>query len=95
VCARSLDFAGLISTFHLPVTWVFCKPLNDLRSGGRQEYADGQTVSIETRKHGATTAQALIPRVVWRRSGRRYRLPDLHSNNEYSTLFWGLNWQPR
>ena len=33
VRACALDFAWLIRTFHLPVTWVFCKPLNDLRSG--------------------------------------------------------------
>ena len=33
VCACALDFARLIRTFHLPATWVFCRPLNDLRSG--------------------------------------------------------------
>jgi len=62
---------------------------------GRQEYADGLSLSIEPRKHYAAALQWYIAVLVWRRSGRRYRLPDLHSNNEYSTLFWGLNWQPR
>ena len=33
VSARTLDFARLIRTFHLSVTWVFRWPRGDLRSG--------------------------------------------------------------
>ncbi len=51
---------------------------------GRQDYADDQTVSIEPRKQYAAARPALIRGVIWRRSGRRYRLPDLHSNNDYT-----------
>ena len=33
VCARTLDFAWLIRTFHESGTWFFCRPRGDLRSG--------------------------------------------------------------
>jgi len=62
---------------------------------GRQEYADGHWLSIEPGKHCALAPKQHIILAIWRRYGRRYRLPGLHSNNEYSTVFWGLNWQPR
>ena len=50
---------------------------------GRQDYRDARWVSIERRKHFSTAAAAHKHTPVWRRSGRRYRLPGLHSNNEY------------
>ena len=50
---------------------------------GRQDYADARWVSIVRRKHFSTSAAPHRHTPVWRRSGRRYRLRGLHSNNEY------------
>jgi len=50
---------------------------------GRQDYADAMWVSIERGNRFSPTTVAHRHTPVWRRSGRRYRLPGLQSNNEY------------
>ncbi len=45
---------------------------------GRQGYADGFTVSIESRYRSVPAFDAAIVGAIWRSLRRRYRLPDLH-----------------